>query len=31
MRLNLDYLIQGTVGILLGVTVVVSALALVLG
>jgi hypothetical protein len=31
MRLNLDYLIQGTVGILLGLAVVVSALALVLG
>lgn len=31
MRLNLDYLIQGCVGVLLGTTVVVSALALVLG
>jgi hypothetical protein len=31
MRLNLDYLIQGSVGILLGLTVLVSALALLLG
>jgi hypothetical protein len=31
MRLNLDHIIQGTVGVLLGLTVVVSVLAVVLG